>query len=102
MDREFSRLNKALEAKRILGMVAIEWPRYSPDLNPLDFSLWSEIERRARQSVGRKVVSQKQYKRVLRETALKLPVTIVRKAVESMKARIEAVYRAKGAHVPRD
>ena len=29
--------NKALEAKRKLGIQATRFPKYSPDLNPLDF-----------------------------------------------------------------
>ena len=37
---------KAITAKAELGSEPIEFPTYSPDLNPLDFALWSEIEAR--------------------------------------------------------
>ena len=36
-----SGLGKA--AKRAVGIKTIEWPRYSPDLMPLDFSLWTNV-----------------------------------------------------------
>ena len=32
--------------KRRLGLRTIQWPRYSPDLMPLDFCSWSEISKR--------------------------------------------------------
>ena len=35
--------SKGKEAKRKVGIKPIEWPRYSPDLMPLDFSLWEDV-----------------------------------------------------------
>ncbi|CAE8648788.1 unnamed protein product [Polarella glacialis] len=32
----------AVAAKKELGIKAVQFPRYSPDLNPLDYSLWDE------------------------------------------------------------
>ena len=40
-----SRKGKA--AKDEVGLCPLRFPKYSPDLNPLDFFIWSEIERRA-------------------------------------------------------
>ena len=37
----------AMAEKRRLGLRTIQWPRYSPDLMPLDFCLWSDISKRA-------------------------------------------------------
>lgn len=37
---------KATEVKDELGIRAMDFPRYSPDLNPMDFFLWEEVERR--------------------------------------------------------
>ena len=92
----------AQEAKAEVGITALDWPGYSPDLNPLDFSLWAEVERRARAKVGDKSVSAKEYKQALRQTALRLPAGIVKKAVENMKVRINACYKANGGNIPRD
>ncbi len=38
--------NTAKRAKRELGIQPIEFPTYSPDLNPLDFSFWAERDGR--------------------------------------------------------
>ena len=35
-----------MQAKRDVGIKTIKWPRYSPDLNPLDFSFWKQLDRR--------------------------------------------------------
>ena len=37
---------KGNQAKRDLRIKTVEWPRYSPDLNPLDFSFWKQLNRR--------------------------------------------------------
>ena len=44
---------KALDAKDSLGITALDFPRYSPDLNPMDFFLWEEVERRMTKSAQR-------------------------------------------------
>lgn len=93
---------KAEAMKKKLGMVAIEWPKYSPDLMPLDFTLWANVEKRARAAVGKRRVSASEYKRILRETALGLPAREVRKAVASMRKRIQACYEHEGGNIPRD
>jgi len=36
--------NKAIDAKKDLHIEAIHFPTYSPDLNPLDYSLWEAVE----------------------------------------------------------
>ena len=77
-------------------------PRYSPDLNPLDYSLWSAIlDRMAeRAPKGRETVEA--YKKRLRRTALRLPKAVVVKALRNMKKRIHAVYQAKGKDIDCD
>ena len=35
------------EHKDITGQCAKFWPAHSPDLNPLDFSIWNELKRNA-------------------------------------------------------
>ena len=93
---------KAEEAKKNLKMLPVEWPKYSPDLMPLDFSLWTTIEKRALASIGKKRVSAQEYKRVLRQTALSVPAAEVKNVVESMRKRIRLCYEHNGGNIPRD
>ena len=93
--------NKALEAKRDLGIQAMQFPRYSPDLNPLDFYLWDAIERRMR-AAKTAPMSVAAYKARLRRVAMSIPEAEIREAVLSIKARAKAVYDAKGGDIARD
>ena len=38
--------NRAIRAKAALSIRPIEFPAYSPDLNPCDFALWDEVKAR--------------------------------------------------------
>jgi hypothetical protein len=92
----------ALKAKADLKVRAVEFPAYSPDLNPLDFYVWAEVERRMGKQKEPKNESQAQYKARLRRTAMALPAAVVRKAVMSIKKRAKAVVEAKGGDISRD
>ena len=94
--------SEARAAKREVGIEAISLPPYSPDLNPLDFTLWRTIEDRARESLGKKKVSVKKYKAVLRRAALRLSPKIVRAAMDDMRARIGQIYKAGSDNIARD
>ena len=80
----------------------MDFPRYSPDLNPLDFSLWSEIEERIARKAPKGHETIDSFKRRLRMTALRLLAAIVRKALLAMLGRAKAVVAAKGDSIPRD
>ena len=77
------------------------FPKYSPDLNPMDYFVWSETERRMalREPRGETVA---QYKARLRRTALALPEALVRKAVAAMRHRARAVIAAKSGNTKCD
>ena len=94
--------NTAKAAKSELKTQAMEFPRYSPDLNPLDFSLWDAVEARVLGSAPRKPETVQAYKKRLRRIAMRLPVDLVRKAVGGIRARMQAVIAAKGHNVPKD
>ena len=51
---------KGMRAKKEVGIKTLEWPRYSPDLNPLDFFLWNDIGRRMALNapVGRETIQE--------------------------------------------
>ena len=94
--------NKALSAKKELKIRTLEYPKHSPDLNPLDFFVWSEIERRMASQSSPKNETQEQYKARLRRTAMALPQPVIQKALLSIKKRAAAVVDAKGGDIPRD
>ena len=93
---------KACDAKAKLGIMVEQFPRYSPDLNPLDYSLWTAVGKRMEENEPKKVETNEAYKKRLRRTALRMPRECVLKAVASMKTRAKAVVLAKGRDVPRD
>ena len=95
-----SRAGKA--AKSDLGIVAVPMPAYSPDLNPMDFSLWTEIERRMAESTPKRMETVAAYMKRLRLTALRLPARIVSKSVGAMPKRMRAVSAAKGYSISID
>ena len=53
---------KAVAAKAELGIEAKTFPRYSPDLNPLDYFLWHEVEERMAKNCPGGQESAKDYK----------------------------------------
>ena len=93
---------KAIAAKGKWNITAISWPKYSPDLHPLDFSIWDTIEREAIATApldGESVIA---FKKRLRNIAVRMPEHAIRKAIESMPRRIAQVVKAKGGHARRD
>ena len=94
--------NKAKQMKESKHIKAMPFPRHSPDLNPLDFSLWSEIERRVLDRAPKKVETVAAYKARLRRAALDLPKGLVMKAVGSMPKKIKEVRDAKGGSIKSD
>ena len=77
-------------------MKELSLPPYSPGLSPLDSTLWRTIETRARESVGKRTLTVKEYKATLRRTAARLSAKIVGKGVEGMWGRIGRVFHAEG------
>ena len=93
---------KALTAKRRLIVRTIAWPRYSPDLMPLDFSLWTNINERVRATApsGRETVAA--FSRRLKRIALRTPRATVLAAVGAMRTRADQIWAAGGKDIARD
>ena len=93
--------SKARAAKKEAGMKTLDQPAYSPDLNPLDFSIWAAVSDEA---LKRKPVSKtvKDFKQKLRRVALRLPRRFVKKAVMNIRERAKAIFEAGGKHVSCD
>ena len=101
-DRTGYKSKKGMAAKSEAKIEAIEWPKYSPDLNPLDYAVWDAIESRMKDSAPSGGESVQAYKQRLRRAALRLPESVVRKAVAGIPHRMKAVVEAKGGNIPRD
>ena len=89
---------RVLDAKEAAIISLI--PKRSPDLNVLDYSIWSEVERRLRRQelswpMNRKE-TRAQFEQRLNRTALRLPASFINKSVCDLKRRCELLYEAKG------
>ena len=83
-------------------MFPVRFPKYSPDLNPLDFFVWSEVERRALSGRSSGVVSATASKARLRRIAQALPREAIERALASIPKRAKAIVDAQGGYVPFD
>ena len=93
---------KAVRAKKEMGIQTLDWPRYSPDLNPLDFFLWDDIGRRMDLNAPEGRESIADFKARLRRTAMRTRKAEIEKAVLGMKRRIQAIYDAGGNDIDID
>ncbi|KAI8429942.1 hypothetical protein MSG28_000408 [Choristoneura fumiferana] len=76
-----------------------EWPPSSPDLNPLDYSLWTELELRACQKSHPNLDS---LKRALIREAKQSPLEKIRAAIEDWRERLRACIKNRGGHFDDD
>ena len=92
----------AVAEKRRLKIRTLQWPRYSPDLMPLDFCLWDNISKRtlATAPAGRESINE--FKARLRQVALRTPPATVRSAVLAMKSRAQKIWERDGKDIARD
>ncbi|KAI6656076.1 hypothetical protein LOD99_11337 [Oopsacas minuta] len=76
------------------GVISSEkWPPCSPDLNPLDFSIWSILEERVNAKPHRSV---EVLKRTLLRERSKIPDEHVCASVDSFIVRLKSSIKAKG------
>ena len=91
---------KGLTSKEHAGIVTDDLPRRSPDLNPLDYSLWALINKKMREQEAQFPEGHKEtveeFKARLRKTALGMPASVVKKCVGDMKRRCVAISAADG------
>jgi len=94
--------HEAQQAKASLGIEPIEFPTYSPDLNPCDYALWDEVERRLENQVPPRNESREAFKARLRRTALAIPPTVINKMLGGLVRRTRDVFANDGGHISRD
>jgi len=73
-----------------------EWPPSSPDLNPLDFCIWSILESNVNKKRFKNVENLK--KKLISEWE-KIPLEIVRASINSFKGRLEKIIANNGGHI---
>ena len=92
---------KGLKAESSAGFTVIRLPVYRPDLNPLDFYAWHEIEKKMKaeelQWVKGRKDSPAQFNARVRATAESLPAAELRKALGSMYRRVRQLISSGGA-----
>ena len=96
--------SKGLEAKAAHGIQTLDLPRRSPDLNPLDFAFWADLNRRMRAAERTWPVSRRetraQYVERLRRTAMSTPPEFLARITGALTKRCVKLAAAKGGHFP--
>ena len=72
------------------------WPLYSSDLNPLDYFVWSYVEKITNMTSHNTKAS---LIAAIRRVFAELPPALVEKACSQFRIRIEAVIEAEGAYI---
>ena len=94
--------NSAIAAKEAAKIEIVEMPPRSPDLNPLDFSVWSEINRKMRlQEVAwpkSKKETHNAFLARLRRTALSLLADYIKRLIGNLETRLKLLKKADGGH----
>ena len=94
--------NVAKDAKRALSIRPIEFAGYSPDLYPLDYFLWSEIERRMAKQREPANETVEAYKLRLKHVAKAIPASVIKAAVAKIKSKACEVVKAGGGKIRSD
>jgi hypothetical protein len=94
--------SKGMEAKEASGIRTLDLPHRSPDLNPLDFSLWAEVNKRMRKQEknwpATKTETRDAYVKRLRRTAMNLSPDYINRIIGTMAKRVRLLGAAKGGH----
>ncbi len=90
--------SKVAIAKKVgLNIQPLEFPTYSPDLNPLDFSLWAEVDRRMANQKAPEGEANDAFKARLKHVAMSMPESVIKRMLASV-----AGYERDGGHIRQD
>ena len=76
-----------------------EWPPNSPDLNPVDYSIWGVLERNVYR--GRKITDLETLKTAITEEWRKIPQETIDACIDVFRSRLRRVIDAEGRHIER-
>ena len=85
-----------LRAENIEFISKEEWPPSSPDLNPLDYSIWGTLQTRA---CAKPHKSLKSLRNALIREWQKMPQEELRDSIHQFKGRLRAVVKKKGGYI---
>ena len=94
--------SKAKVSKASLGIKVHVFPRYSPDISPLDFSVWKVVEAKVLANCPKRVETVVEYKARMRLTALRVQRVVVFTAVGALAKRVRQLKDVKGGNIPRN
>jgi len=96
--------SKGMTAKASAGITTLDLPKRSPDLNPLDFSLWAEVNKRMRQTEAKwpkgKRETRHAYLGRLKRTAKGLSNDYITSIVGAIAGRVQQLLQARGSFFP--
>ena len=72
-----------------------EWPPSSPDINPLDYALWSVLESKCCSKPHKNL---QLLKKDLQRAWADIPMEIIQSSIKNFPNRLESVVNAKGGH----
>ena len=88
------------EAKARSHIIPFEIPKRSPDLNVLDYYVWSAVEKKLREQELRMAEDKKetriQFIARMRRAVKLLPAALIKKAIGDLSRRAKLLYKAKG------
>ena len=91
---------RAIEMKASKNINVLEIPRRSPDLNPLDYGFWAQVNARMRRQERKFAAGHREtltaFATRLRRTAMSMPSKYLKALTRSMKRRCMALKEAKG------
>ena len=75
-----------------------EWPPESPDLNPMDYTIWDSLSEKVYKGRTQKF-TENELKEKIREKWEEITREEVRKSIGSFKKRLRAVCEQNGGHI---
>ena len=95
-----NRSKRGVQAKKDNKLKVFEIPKRSPDLNVLDYAVWSEVEKRMRRAERKMMTGKKetraQFAHRLDRTAWNLPAAFVNRSIGDLHRRCKLLHAAKG------
>lgn len=76
-------------------IAAKDWPSGSPDLNPLDYKLWSVLEEMV---CKKRHANLESLKKSLKNAVAKFPLHVVRESIDAWPDRLKSCVKAGGGH----